>query len=224
MRSWAIAIFGMLVGCGSTLGGPDGGTRCVRNGVIYPPGATVPSGDCNSCFCAADGSIACTLIDCATDAGTCAFDTTYRYGDTGGFVAYEDVATLAPPTSYSYDRTARVTPPPGGSCAPALPPCGLEDAYGPSDITRAVADADVQAALAMPTPPTYGRDTRPVDGTIFQFLRADGRGFLAGGACDSGGGLPGVCVDVPAGITRLVNTLRAVDAQQLADPSCAALR
>ena len=89
---------------------------------------------------------------------------------------------------------------------------------------RAIADADVQAALAVPTPPTYGRDTRPVDGTIFQFLGADGRGFLAGGACGSGGGLPGTCVEVPIGITRLVNTLRALDEQQLADPSCAALR
>ena len=83
----------------------------------------------------------------------------------------------------------------------------------------------MQEALAAPTPPTYGRDTRAVDGTIFQFLRADGRGFLAGGACGAAtSACPAACVEVPAGITRLVNALRALDEQQLADPSCAALR
>jgi hypothetical protein len=88
---------------------------------------------------------------------------------------------------------------------------------------RAIADADVQAALAMPAPPIYGRDTRPVDGSIFQFRRADGRGFLAGTACSSGSTLP-ACNDVPVGVARLVNLLRALDEQQLRDPSCAALR
>jgi hypothetical protein len=228
MRLLAIAIFGMAVGCGSTLGSPDGGgaggAPCVRDGVTYPAGAAVPSGDCNGCFCAANGSISCTLINCPTDAGTCSFDTTYSYGETGGLVAYEDVATLAPPTSYTHERTWRLTDPPDVSCAPAMPPCGLEDRYGPSDIMRAIADPDVQAALAAPAPPTYGLDARPVDGTIFQFRRADGRGFLAGGTCDRNIGLPGPCVAVPAGITRLVNGLRALDEQQLADPSCAALR
>ena len=229
MRLLAIADrLGMAVGCGSTLGTPDGGAGgvpCVRNGVTYPPGAAVPSGDCNSCFCDANGQIALHVDRAALPTrGPARSTRRYRYGDTGGLVAYEDVATLSPPTSYAYERTSRITDPANISCAPAMPPCGLEDIYGPPDIMRAIADADVQAALAMATPPTYGRDTRPVDGTIFQFLRADGRGFLAGGACGSGGGLPGTCVEVPAGITRLVNTLRALDQQQLADPSCAALR
>jgi hypothetical protein len=106
-----------------------------------------------------------------------------------------------------------------------MPPCGVEDLFSAADIMRAIGDTDVQHALAMATPPIYGRDARPVDGSIFQFLRADGRGFLAGGACGSGGPLPGAaCVDVPVGITRLVNALRALDEQQLRDASCAALR
>jgi hypothetical protein len=89
---------------------------------------------------------------------------------------------------------------------------------------NAIADTDVQNALAMAAPPTYGSDHRPVDGTIFQFLRADGRGFLAGGTCSTTP-LPGTpCVEVPAGVARLVSALRALDAQQLLDPSCAALR
>jgi hypothetical protein len=222
-----VAVVGLAAGCGSVLHTPDGGgggAACVRNGVTYPSGTSVPSGDCNGCFCE-NGQIACTLIACPVDAGTCTFDATYRYGDTGGLVAYEDVATLKPPASYAYERTSRVTDPASSSCAPAMPPCGVEDLYSPADVMRAIGDTDVQKALAMATPPIYGRDTRPVDGSIFQLLRADGRGFLAGGACGSGGPLPGAaCVEVPVGITRLVNVLRALDEQQLRDASCAALR
>ncbi len=235
MRFLAIAILGLAVGCGSTLGTPDGGggtsgggaggagggAACVYNGETYRPGSIIPSGDCNTCTCAA-GQIACTLIACPPD-GPCVFDTTYRYGDTGGLVAYEDTATLAPPASYSYERTSHVTTPPSSSCSPALPACGVFDLWNPMDIMRAFADPDVQAALAMATPPTYGRDARPVDGTIFQLLRADGHGFLVGYAC-AGGSQPGGCVDAPIGITRLVNLLRELDEQQLRDPSCAALR
>jgi hypothetical protein len=238
MRYLAFAVVGLTVGCGSVLQGPDGGAGgttgtggsggtggrpCVSNGVTYPSGTGLPSTGCGGCYCY-DGQIACTTIACPIDAGTCGFDTSYRYGDTGGFTAYEDVATLQPPASYTYERSSRITDPASSACAPALPPCGTLDLYDPADLMHAVADPDVQAALAMPTPPIYGRDARPVDGTIFQFLRADGRGFLAGGACGSGGPLPGACIEVPAGITRLVNALRALDEQQLADPTCAALR
>lgn len=220
-----VVVVGLAVGCGSVLTTPDGGggAPCVRNGVTYPSGASVPSGDCNSCFCE-NGQIGCTLIACTVDAGTCAFDATYRYGDTGGFVAYEDLATLTPPVSYTYERSSRVTDPASSSCAPAMPPCGVDDLFSPSDIMRAIGDTDVQKALAMATAPIYGRDARPIDGNIFQFLRADGRGFLAGSAC--GSGVPGTdpCVEAPVGITRLVNALRALDEQQLRDASCAALR
>jgi hypothetical protein len=225
-----VGLVGLKMGCGSVLTSPDGGgggtggsAPCVRNGISYPPGTSIPSGDCNSCFCQ-DGQIACTAVACPPiDAGACAFDTTYTYGDTGGLVAYEETTTLAPPASYTRTRSPRFTDPPDISCAPALPACGTEDLWSPSDVMRAVADADVQAALAMPTPPIYGRDTRPVDGSVFQFRRVDGRGFLAGTACGSASTLP-ACTEVPAGVSRLVNLLRALDEQQLRDPSCAALR
>jgi hypothetical protein len=239
MRFLTMVLLGFVaVGCGSTLGRPDGGggstgqggstgsggAACVFKGETYRPGSSVPSGDCNSCFCSETGQIGCTLIACPPDAGTCAFDATYRYGDTGGFVAYEDVATLTPPTSYSYARTSHVTTPPSSSCAPVLPGCSVQDLWNPFDIMRAIGDPDVQAALAMAKPPTYGVDARPVDGTIFQFLRQDGRGFLVGYPCTNGGSLGTSCVETPIGVTRLVDLLRLLDEQQLRDPSCAALR
>jgi hypothetical protein len=239
MRPVALVIVASAVGCGSVLNSPDGGTGgsgggqagaggaggivCMVGNTGYPVGPLPSLDGCNSCACTIDGQIACTDRYCPPDAGACAFDTTYRYGQTGGLVAYEDVATLAPPTSYRYERTSRITDPASSACAPTLPACGVVDLYSPADIMRAIADPDVQTALAMATPPIYGGDPRPVDGTIFQFLRADGHGFLAGGVC-SGAPLPGNCVDVPAGIARLVNALQALDQQQLQDPSCAALR
>jgi len=97
------------------------------------------------------------------------------------------------------------------------------DPTSPVDIERIKIDfahADVQAALAQAKPPTYGGDARPVDGTIFQFLRDDGRGFLAGNPC----GGAASCVDVPPGIATLVADLRALDERELMDAACAALR
>ena len=162
--------------------------------------------------------MACTLIACPVD---CVFDTGYRFGQTGGLVAYEETVTLAPPASYRHTRTPRLTDPADVTCAPALPPCNSADSIDVADIMRDIANVDVQKALAMATPPLYGRDTRPVDGTVFEFRRDDGRGFLAGVACTSAGT---GCVEMPAGITKLVDDLRALDQQQLKDPSCAALR
>src|SRR5687767_7509340 len=66
--------------------------------------------------------------------------------------------------------------------------------------------------------PLYGLDSRPVDGTVFEMRRADGRGFLVGAPCRSDVVTP--CVAIPVGIQRLVNRLRALDAQQLATPWC----
>jgi hypothetical protein len=101
---------------------------------------------------------------------------------------------------------------------PALPACGDATQIDVSDILRDLADPDVVLAMAMATPPLYGFDQRPVDGTMFQVLRGDGHGFLAGGSCDTGAFCHG---PVPAGIARLVSDLEALDQLQLADPSCA---
>jgi len=151
------------------------------------------------------------------------FDTIYRYGDTGGLVAYENQATLTPPSGYRYTRSAAYgTPPSDVSCAPSLPRPNSAGTIDAADVMQDLADPDVQQALAAASPPTYGVDARPVDGSIFQFLRADGRGFLAGGPCPPTTS-SSTCLGVPNGVTKLVADLRALDQQQLQDPSCAPL-
>jgi hypothetical protein len=179
-----------------------------------------------------DFQCGCSLCNCrngvvgfyigGTCPRTCEMDTTYRYGDTGGLVPFEDTSTLAPTLSYTRARTSFV--PDGGSdasCAPPLPACDSGVGFDVERIMRAIADDDVQVALAMTTPPLFGADTRPVDGTVFQFLRADGRGFLVGVPCAAGSS---GCENAPIGVAVLVATLRALDTQQLMDPTCAALR
>jgi len=221
MRTLLVVALALTAGCGSVLMKPDGGGTCTYNGVTQPPGTTIPAGDgCNTCGCTASGEVVCTRLACPIDSGqdNCAFDATYTYGDTGGFVAYIDQVTLSPPAGYRHLRTQPgIEDPPAMVCSPLLPACKTVDAIDVFDVMSDIADADVQRALALTAPPTFGRDARPVDGTIFQFLRDDGHGFLVGYDCAGSAG----CVDAPLGVTRLVNDLRALDAQQLHDPSCA---
>ena len=214
-------------GAGGLPGGAGG--SCAYAGTNHPIGTKFPSTDgCNNCTCTVSG-IACTDAACPPDAGvdapaaSCAFATDYRYGPIGGNGVYQDHATLAPPASYAYVREGSLRVDAGTiGCAPALPTCETADVLDASDILRDILHADVQAALLLATPPSYGRDDRPVDGTMFQFLRADGRGFLVGSPCTTNEAA--TCVTPPAGIAKLVADLRALDAQQLKDPSCAALQ
>lgn len=168
-------------------------------------------------------------VDAAGDTATpadgpviCSFDATYSYGFTGGLVFSDVLTTLAPPTSYRHTTTFRnvADPPAPLSCTPALPTCGDSARLDVSDIARDLADPNVVHAMAMGTPPIYGVDPRPTDGAIFQLLRGDGHGFLAGSTCATVGEF---CNGpVPAGIARLAADLQALDQQQVADPSCAA--
>lgn len=219
---------GSNTGTGGTSGSGGTGGGCVVDGVTHPEGSEFPCtlGGCAPCACR-QGRIAIFAVNCNNyDGGLgaiCEVNTTYRYGDTGGLVASESTTTLSPPRSWTRTRTSRVTDPASASCEVPLP-CDITGDPGVAvEIERIkidLAHADVQSALAQPTPPTYGGDARPVDGTIFQFLRDDGRGFLAGNPC----GGAAACVDVPTGIASLVADLRSLDARMLTDPGCAALR
>ena len=61
---------------------------------------------------------------------------------------------------------------------------------------------------------------------MFRFARASGGEFLVGSACMPSSAVQSLpCIGaIPDGITRLMTVLRALDQQQLQDPSCAGLR
>jgi len=156
------------------------------------------------------------------DAGTCDFHGAYEYGAIGGRRAAVDRSFLSPGNQYTHTRTALLADAGAAlSCSPAMPSCGASDVITAYDIeVHDLPLADVQDALAQAAPPLYGLDTRPSDGSVFEFKRADGRGFLVGETC--AGTTP--CAAIPAGIDRVRRRLLDLDTQQLLASECAALR
>jgi hypothetical protein len=214
-----------LVGSGCM----DKAAACRVNGSTYAAGESFSDG-CNTCTCMAAGSVACTTRAClgdggpeAGDGGGCDFSSSYDYGAVGGFRASIDRSFLSPDNHYLHTRSSLV--PDAGpelACAPALPPCGALDVITAYDIeVHDLPLADVQSALAQMPPPLYGYDSRPVDGSVFEFKRADGRGFLVGESC---AGRPAPCTPIPPGVAQLTQRLQDLDAQQLAKPACDGLR
>ncbi len=160
----------------------------------------------------------------ADGAPACDFSAAYEYGDIGGLRAFVERTILQPGNQYTHLRRTVVGAPPLASCSPPLPACGSPQVITASDVQlRDLADPDVRAALGQATPPLYGRDTRPVDGTVFELVRDDGRGFLVGQECQGNSG-PGTCRAIPRGIAQLVTRLRDLDRQQLRAEECRALR
>jgi hypothetical protein len=211
-----------LVNCTLAVCLADGGVSCFYGGQLYDVGDSFPSTDgCNSCSCSPAGAVTCTERACAAP---CTLDATYTFGLTGGLVAYVDIATLTPPALYTYVRSpggSRLVAPALRSCSPALPACLTDGAIDVADIIADLAQADVQQSFAAVTPPIYGVDSRPVDGSIFEVDRATGGSFLVGGDCPP---TSSSCRPIPAGVAKLVADLRALNDQQLADPACSTLR
>jgi hypothetical protein len=150
---------------------------------------------------------------------SCAFASMYSIADAGGLSNTLNTVTLTPPSIFLYER--RIFFPDAGnlSCAPALPGCGTASRTDVSDVEAALAHPDVQAALSFAVPPVYG-DRMIADGPSFLFRRADGRGFVAGYPCN----VPSAsCSPVPAGVSALVEVLRTLIREELAEPACDAL-
>jgi hypothetical protein len=179
------------------------GTACQEQG---PPGNVGDGGTTPDSGSGPDG------------AQTCDFTAKYEYGYIGGFVAFVDRSSLAPGNKYTHSRMGVRGGAASMSCAPPMPSCGAQDIVTAYDIeVHDLGRADVKAALAESTPPLFGNDTRPVDGSVFEFTRADGRGFLVGNDCAGG---PAACRPIPAGIAQLKMRLLDLDRQQLAAPDC----
>lgn len=194
-------------------GPPDAAVGCSVGGQTYPVGASFPSEDgCNTCTCLANGSAACTKIACV-DGGptTCTLDTAYTFWNDGGFRAYVDLSKLTVPRTHMIARDHLGNAPPE-MCTREVP-CNSATEGDVAKIRQALAHADVVAALAMTTKPFYGTDTRPADGTVFIFERADKRGFTLGSG-----------TAVPAGLRALEESLHQLQTQTLASSNCANLR
>ena len=219
-----VSLSWLVSGCSSTaLDHADSGQpaadhsdfSCEYNGTSHAPGTSFPSIDsCNTCSCTDSGRVACTLRACPIDAQIlpiCSLTATYAFRFDGGLRPYVDRSTLAPARTHTLSRDTLTNAPPA-TCSRELP-CANDDTslFGVSDVLAALDNPDVTAALSMTTPPFYGTDPRPYDGSVFIFQRDDGRGFTVG---DS---------SVPAGLRALQNVLTGIQADTLASPGCASL-
>jgi hypothetical protein len=156
-----------------------------------------------------------TSIDATSDGiridttpASCRIAETYDFYFDGGEAFSTDRSRLGPERTIEVSRryhTGAV-----GACSREIPCRDTGDAVTVPDILAAVANADVQAALARPTPPHYGNDPRPADGAIWVFRRSDGRGFSLG---SSG--------DIPKGLRPLQTLLESVTRDTVELPRCA---
>ncbi len=151
------------------------------------------------------------------NAPVCAFSTTYKFSDGGGFVPVAKHATLSPPNTFLYEVTSFYADAGTISCSPALPACGTPSKVDVADVEAAIANPDVQAALIRTPSPVYG-SLGVADGPSFGFGLPGGQGFSVGIACATPSA---TCNPTPAGVAALVQVLRDLTTQQLADPSCA---
>jgi len=215
---------GSLVTCGDVSAAPV----CVAGHLACPPGTI----DVKQCTCSGlpTACAVCTSAGWGCDAGAdapadspsdanadaatdspsdtsagCSFSATYLAYDDGGNRPYvEQTILMAPRTDWT-DHVFQGSN--DGSACPRELTCASAAQVTVPQIEAAVANADVQAALAQADGTLYGSDPRPVDGTVWVFKR-NGHGFAVGSGI------------VPAGLTALETLLRQVTADAHASPEC----
>ena len=152
----------------------------------------------------------------------CALSETYAWTDqyvlrlATGATGWVKSMTLSPPTGFDLMFLPSLDVP-ATTCAGTLPACGDPNLIDVSDIEAAIADPDVQAVFAQTPAPTYG-PTSPTADLPGEFTLAHGgRSAFVGLTCDP----PSSCVTPAPGVAALVDLMRGLFTQQLADPSCA---
>lgn len=84
------------------------------------------------------------------------------------------------------------------------------------DVNAAFAHPDVVAAFAA-APILYGRDTRPVDGQVFEIEEVGGAIVTVGSDCGSVGP---ACVAIPPGVAALQALLVRLETERLGESDC----
>ncbi|WP_437317374.1 hypothetical protein [Sorangium sp. So ce385] len=140
---------------------------------------------------------------------------TIRWGYFGGFTPNEETSALSPCRDFSFERRAIRGDTLLMTCSQELEAC--EEGVSAGDVANALGHPDVVAALAA-APVLYGRDARPVDGSLFR-IQVDDAVVDVGYEC---GEAPG-CVPIPDGVAALVDVLRTLTQEQLARHTCGAV-
>lgn len=191
---------GRAAGGSATASGGDSGLggAAPATGGTESTGGTVGSGG------SATGSGGGSSTDCG-----CVDDAIDWHLD-GGLVGYLEEHELADCNTFSYIASPVLTDPATETCSRALDSC--EGFVSPAEVQVAVDNAEVQAALSE-APVLYGVDNRPVDGQVFVFEIAGAR-VEVGDPCTE-------CENpIPEGVSELVDLLKRLATEQLAEPPC----
>ena len=140
------------------------------------------------------------------------------WGNTGGLIAQSDRSTLSPCNAFRHTRERFRGGTPAMSSCERMLPCMGSGLHGIADVNRALAHPDVQAALAMGGA-LFGRDSRPVDGQVFEIMVGKDT-ITVGDPCNGGGG---PCTAIPLGVNALARLLRDIDEEQLNLTPCAGM-
>lgn len=205
--------------------------RCPWGDASVAPGESFNDG-CNTCVCGSTGQMMCTARACPADAApdtvpdagppVCTLTAALSFGSDGGMVAYQDQFLLDTAGAMTITRAYYRGAFDSGvhTCAPALPACGATGVVSIATIASDLGDANVQAALTAGTDVLFGRDTRPVDGTVFAISNGGKGRLLVGDSCPT---MASSCIGIPAGIQRLADDLRSLAAAMVAQPVCGEL-
>jgi len=182
-----------VAGSGSSVGGAqsgEGGAQSGEGGAQSGEGGD--AGNPNGCECAA-------------------LPVSWRRD--GGHVATQAQSSIKPCNTFHHE-----TGPNGGeptaTCNSLLQKCNLGLPVNVPQLNSALADADVQAAIAA-APVLYGGDTRPVDGSVRR-IDIDGQVVDVGNDCAAGAS----CDPIPEGVAALADLLWTIERQQLSFGAC----
>jgi hypothetical protein len=149
------------------------------------------------------------------DSGTCGCTTRHvGWGMNGGHVTYHDSSALEICNLFLHQRMPVSQGIPAMSCEQQFTNC--TSTIGPGEVTRAIANSDVQAAIAA-APILYGDDPRPADGQVLG-IQIGSASIEVGGACKAPG-----CKPAPAGVSALADLLMAMTKQELSRSPCNAV-
>jgi hypothetical protein len=207
---WPSILFLIASACGDDSSVTDAGTRSdagarVDAGPRLDGSLPDAGGDAGAAPDAGDGGSSPACSDCVAQ--------TLTWGNEGGFVAFERVAEIQ--TCNTYVLTETRFGGPTMSCTNSVP-CDGEDAIVMAEVLAALANPEVVAAFDA-SGTIYGRDSRPVDGTILRIASGSDE-FFVGQPCDGRG-----CIDIPLGVDALAALLRALTEERLAEEDCATI-
>lgn len=139
-------------------------------------------------------------VDAASDASaSCTLDQSYVIATSGGLMSNRNSYVLSASGKLTVTNVAESIDPDAGvrfSCSVDLPACGSAKVDS-SDLAAAFQAPGVIAAFGDGSK-VLGFDSRPMDGSVWVFQRADGKRILLGGPCNGASGCTAIPADVEA--------------------------